>query len=730
MSTVPQATLSEAIASVPNKRSTAAPTSRHVDDQFFLAMGIFILGTVFLGFARTFYLAGIYHTHLPNRLIAVHGTVFTAWVVLLVVQTGLVAGRRIAVHRALGLFGAVLAASMVVLGLAAATDSLARGFAPPGFPLGPRVFYATPVFAMITFATLIGAGLWMRSNGPAHKRLVLLATITLLPAAIGRWPFAVMSRVHFSREFNPLPIHTTGRCLRSLVSSSNSSCDHARWHFPNTHGESCGSGRSHLRMAEIRWSGTALLARLALASKFASVLAKVRMSISGSKVVRLAFTAFPTLHRYRSHLIERRHQVELARAATNAHAPPRDSHSSAPTQLDHLRTQGGPIPDGEPIAPAVPLGVDRAPWILDCGDGFRSSGSLPQGSSQLRLILLSLAVSLRTTSAAVGLDRSTLASPKAHSDDYGHPGTDVLVNGFVQSLTPTGADSPGGFYAARNAWTADPSSHCEGRQRPEVEGLRVRAVRNYPFDAAPGHPVDDAVNRSLTATITRVIDRDHGRYWSEYRSRSPGAGRGLLVSKVIDLTAIVAFIRQALRRRSRRSKVDPHPAPRDAAPHSTGWQNGCGRSSTRAFYSRTCPSLARPTPKLQSSSSAHETFKAEASWPTILTDFERSLTREGETEPTSGIDSGAGGTPLTGRDDFDFVCSCRDASHFRSCFVKGWFLDFLISTHRSNSRAPASPAPPPHPSALPAIYFLIRLTKLSISRQTPRSTPLPASQFE
>ena len=159
-------------------------------------MAIVILGTVFLGFARTFYLSGIYHTHLPNRLIAVHGTVFTAWIVLLIVQTGLVAGRRIALHRALGLFGAVLAASMVILGLAAATDSLARGFAPPGFPFGPRVFYATPIFAMITFTTLIGAGLWMRSNGPAHKRLVLLATITLLPAAIGRWPFAIIARVH------------------------------------------------------------------------------------------------------------------------------------------------------------------------------------------------------------------------------------------------------------------------------------------------------------------------------------------------------------------------------------------------------------------------------------------------------------------------------------------------------------------------------------------------------
>ncbi len=241
MSTVPETTHSDAIASVPNKRSTASPTSLRVDDQFFVAIAIFILGTVFLGFARTFYLAGIYHTHVPNLLIAVHGTVFTAWIVLLVVQTGLVAGRRIALHRTLGLFGAVLAASMVVLGLAAATDSLARGFAPPGFPFGPRVFYATPVFAMITFATLIGAGLWMRSNGPAHKRLVLLATITLLPAAIGRWPFAIMHSGAFPYESDPGPNGAADRCLRRLVSSPNSSCNHARWHFPNTNGKSCSS---------------------------------------------------------------------------------------------------------------------------------------------------------------------------------------------------------------------------------------------------------------------------------------------------------------------------------------------------------------------------------------------------------------------------------------------------------------------------------------------------------
>ncbi len=160
-------------------------------------MMLFIVGTVFLGFARTYYLAGIYHAHVRSLLIHVHGAVFSSWIVLLVVQTTLVARRNISLHRSLGIFGAGLAVAMVGLGIAAATDSLSRGFAPPGFPFGPLVFYATPIFNISAFAVLIYFAIRMRANGPAHKRLVLLATLALLGAAINRWPFAVFQQSHF-----------------------------------------------------------------------------------------------------------------------------------------------------------------------------------------------------------------------------------------------------------------------------------------------------------------------------------------------------------------------------------------------------------------------------------------------------------------------------------------------------------------------------------------------------
>jgi hypothetical protein len=195
MSLTPPAISRDSASSVPHRRVVAGAMKGRPDDRFFSAMAVVVVGTVFLGFARTYYLAGIYHAHLRNRLIEVHGAAFTAWILLLVVQVGLVARRHVALHRRLGVFGAALAVAMVGLGLAAATGSLTRGFIPPGFPFGPRVFYARPILAISTFATLVGAAVWMRRNAAAHKRLMLLATLALVGAAVGRWPFDVIHRV-------------------------------------------------------------------------------------------------------------------------------------------------------------------------------------------------------------------------------------------------------------------------------------------------------------------------------------------------------------------------------------------------------------------------------------------------------------------------------------------------------------------------------------------------------
>ena len=175
----------------PLKAGSIAPR-RGFDHLFFSGMAVLILVTVFVGFARTYYLAGVFSAHLPARIIHFHGAAFSLWVLLLVTQTSLVAANRVDIHRRLGVFGFLLACTMVILGVLAATNALSRGFAPPG--LDPQTFYVIPITDMLIFSTLIFFAFRNRLDSAAHKRLILIATVALLIAAIARWPFAFVER--------------------------------------------------------------------------------------------------------------------------------------------------------------------------------------------------------------------------------------------------------------------------------------------------------------------------------------------------------------------------------------------------------------------------------------------------------------------------------------------------------------------------------------------------------
>lgn len=165
---------------------TIAVAGRSDDRFFYVGMAMAMAATVFAGFAPTFY---VRPGTLPtlSTLLIVHGALFTCWMLLFVAQTSLIAAHRVDLHRRLGIGAAVLAPAMVAIGIAAAVDALRRGVAPlPG--IDPRSFFAIPAGAMIAFAILVSAGLLNRANSPAHKRLMLLATISILEAAIARWP--------------------------------------------------------------------------------------------------------------------------------------------------------------------------------------------------------------------------------------------------------------------------------------------------------------------------------------------------------------------------------------------------------------------------------------------------------------------------------------------------------------------------------------------------------------
>jgi FtsH-binding integral membrane protein len=175
----------------PAKLAPGMPGRRY-DHVFFSLMALLILATVFVGFAPTYYLAGIFRAQLPSRIIHVHGAAFSCWVLLLVAQTSLVSAGRVDLHRRLGIVGFLLAGLMVTLGVLAATDSLVRQAGPAG--RDPKFFYIIPLTDMSIFATLIIFAFRARSDPAMHKRLIFVATVALMIAAIARWPVAVVHR--------------------------------------------------------------------------------------------------------------------------------------------------------------------------------------------------------------------------------------------------------------------------------------------------------------------------------------------------------------------------------------------------------------------------------------------------------------------------------------------------------------------------------------------------------
>ena len=164
--------------------------NNRLDDFFFSGMAAVILISVLVGFSQTFFLEP-----LPNLVVKIHAAVFSLWIILLIVQTSLIAAGRPDLHRRLGLLGFGLACLVVVFGVLVATENLVRNY--PGFNpddhsgVGFKAFYAVTLSDMLMFSTLMFFAFRRRFEPAAHKRLVIIATLAITDAAFDRWPIPV-----------------------------------------------------------------------------------------------------------------------------------------------------------------------------------------------------------------------------------------------------------------------------------------------------------------------------------------------------------------------------------------------------------------------------------------------------------------------------------------------------------------------------------------------------------
>jgi hypothetical protein len=156
----------------------------------YIGLGLSMCITAFWGFAYTYFIpifAGVYPEVSPA--LHIHGWSFFLWFLLVPIQAMLIAKKRRQTHITLGSASLVLAVVMVFTGVLIASVRILDGLTatnPDQFTIFWMGFGQLIMFNMVLFIIFYGAAISWRKKPGLHKRLMILATASVLPAAIFR----------------------------------------------------------------------------------------------------------------------------------------------------------------------------------------------------------------------------------------------------------------------------------------------------------------------------------------------------------------------------------------------------------------------------------------------------------------------------------------------------------------------------------------------------------------
>lgn len=167
-------------------QSAPMPAAQHSAKGFYTLMAFIVFAIAVLGFVPTYFMPLASGTFEAPPIVHIHGMLFFAWTLFFCLQTWLVYAGRTPSHREWGMAGIALATAMVFSVFIAAGAMVhlrtAAGHGPAA--LG---FTWVQVGGMLFFGGAFALAIANVRQPEVHKRLMLLATISLLDAPIARW---------------------------------------------------------------------------------------------------------------------------------------------------------------------------------------------------------------------------------------------------------------------------------------------------------------------------------------------------------------------------------------------------------------------------------------------------------------------------------------------------------------------------------------------------------------
>ncbi len=147
-------------------------------------LGVLWVGML-LGFGTDF-ARFLHETPAAPGILYVHAVVFSMWMLIVTAQVLLVMRNRVAWHRTLGWIAVGWACLMGVLGPWAVMASDAVNLNSPNNALDPQ-FLSVNIVDIAGFLILLVWGIALRKNAAAHKRMMILATVSLADPGFSRF---------------------------------------------------------------------------------------------------------------------------------------------------------------------------------------------------------------------------------------------------------------------------------------------------------------------------------------------------------------------------------------------------------------------------------------------------------------------------------------------------------------------------------------------------------------
>lgn len=166
--------------------ATAVPSRRAPRGSFFLLLSLLLLAVVGVGFSYTIG-DNLLHPAYPRpAILYVHVVIFSAWVLLFLVQAVLVRADQVRLHRRLGQWGLVHGTAIPLVGVATAIAMTRLRVAHGELDAAPS--FVIPCFDMLAFAVMFALAAAWRRRPELHRRCMWVATACLTAAAFGRMP--------------------------------------------------------------------------------------------------------------------------------------------------------------------------------------------------------------------------------------------------------------------------------------------------------------------------------------------------------------------------------------------------------------------------------------------------------------------------------------------------------------------------------------------------------------